>query len=152
MKRYYFSQYTGLEDLLVKPSSADPLEKPVNANQNEVFNLIYGADPVTCRPRSDLGTYLGDNTNPLVRDFIERQLRTDFSGNSAAVPDGLTDADLAVLTRDTKETVEEYSARLNSYMGVQKEIFRKAQYMKKQKAKADALAAQIADFERLKTE
>lgn len=95
---------------------------PTDEKDNS-FKLIFAPDELTGRPRSDLGTYFSENTNPLVRDFIERQLRTDFTKGSVAVPEGVSDTDIAYLTRDNKETLEDYTSRVNSYLYRQQQSY-----------------------------
>jgi hypothetical protein len=116
MKRYAYSQHFGLVSLTpsvaVDEKDLIPIEQPKEAS---VFRIIFARDPITGRLRSDLGTYLTDETNPLVRDFIERQLRTDFSGQVVKTPEGISDSDIALLTRDRSETVDDYVKRVNAY-------------------------------------
>lgn len=125
MKRYKFSQVADYKDIDTSIGEPIIVEKPAKEN-NEVFRMIYAPDSLTGRPRSDLGTYLGDNTSPVVRDFIERQLRTDFSGNVSSVPDGISDADIAYLTKDKNETVSDYQNRVQKYMMRQKVAVKRA--------------------------
>lgn len=124
MKRYSFSQYDGIVDLALPFEECEPVEHPTDKKDSDsVFELIFANDPLTSRPRSDLGTYLTDNTNPLLRDFIERNLRNDMSGRDGKVPDGISDEDIHYLTRDRLETDVEYIGRVNRYMNVQKQRF-----------------------------
>lgn len=116
MKRYFFSQHYGLVTLSpVTEISEKDIPQLEPAKDSSVFRIIFARDPITGRCRSDLGTYLTDETNPLVRDFIERQLRTDFSGQVLKTPEGLSDYDIAYLTRDRTETVDDYVKRVNDY-------------------------------------
>lgn len=124
MKRYKFSQCADAP--VVDYSLGEPIiPEKVENNENEVFNMIYAPDPLTGRPRSDLGTYLSENTSPVVRDFIERQLRQDFSGNTSTIPDGISDSDILYLTKDKNETVSDYQERVKAYMLRQKDSFQK---------------------------
>ena len=125
MKRYKFSQVADYKD--IDTSIGEPLKvEKLEQENNEVFRMIYAPDPLTGRPRSDLGTYLGENTSPVVRDFIERQLRTDFSGNVSSVPDGISESDIAYLTKDKNETVSDYQVRVQKYMMRQKVAVQRA--------------------------
>lgn len=124
MKRYSFSQYDGIVNLELPFEECEPVERPSdNKDADGVFELIFANDPLTSRPRSDLGTYLTDNTNPLLRDFIERNLRNDMSGRDVKVPDGISDEDIHYLTRDRSETDVEYIGRVTRYMNVQKQHY-----------------------------
>lgn len=124
MKRYSFSQYDGIVNLELPFEECEPVERPSDKKDADgVFELIFANDPLTSRPRSDLGTYLTDNTNPLLRDFIERNLRNDMSGHDLKVPDGISDDDIHYLTRDRSETDVEYIGRVNRYMNVQKQRY-----------------------------
>lgn len=123
MKRYKFSQHEGLDNLVVSsihlksnPFPEDKVEK------NEVFSMIFAPDPLTGRPRSDLGLYMSENTSPLVRDFVERNLRTDFSSKSVPAPEGVSDSDVAFLTRGRDETVEDYLSRTRNYINDQRSV------------------------------
>lgn len=126
MKRYKFSQVACLDNILetnelVDLSQLKGSESSKKKSDSSVFKIIFADDPVTGRPRSDLGTYLTDETNPLVRDFIERQLRQDFNGKSQSIPEGISDRDLAILTKDRFESIDEYVKRVNQYCLVQKQ-------------------------------
>ena len=122
MKRYKFSQH--LDAPVIDLTVGEVLQpETVEDKPNEVFGMIYGSDPLTGRPRSDLGTYMSENANPVVRDFVERQLRQDFSGKVVKAPDGLTDVDIAYLTKDRNETIEDYSLRVRGYLNKQKATF-----------------------------
>ena len=117
MKPYKFSQYSDLRHLSHNlPLPEDQVPKLNSSKEDNVLNIIFAIDPVTGRPRSDLGTYLTDETNPLIREYIERQLRTDFTSSSSVnVPEGISDDDLVTLTRDRSETVDDYVKRVNDY-------------------------------------
>lgn len=126
MKRYKFSQVSCLDNILETKESVDlsqlkGSESSKKKSDSSVFKIIFADDPVTGRPRSDLGTYLTDETNPLVRDFIERQLRQDFNGKSQSIPEGISDRDLAILTKDRFESIDEFVKRVNQYCLVQKQ-------------------------------
>lgn len=126
MKRYKFSQVACLDNLFetnepVDISQLKGSESSKKKSDSSVFKIIFADDPVTGRPRSDLGTYLTDETNPLVRDFIERQLRQDFNGKSSSIPDGISDRDLAILTKDRFESIDEYVKRVNQYCQAQRQ-------------------------------
>lgn len=125
MKRYKFSQVSCLDNILETKESVDlsqlkGSESSKKKSDSSVFKIIFADDPITGRPRSDLGTYLTDETNPLVRDFIERQLRQDFNGNNMSIPDGISDRDLAILTKDRFESIDEYVKRVNQFCQAQK--------------------------------
>lgn len=130
MKRYQFSQYDSCPVVDYKNGDSLPVEDFKVENDN-VFRLIYAPDPLTGRPRSDLGVYLSENTSPVVRDFIERQLRTDFSGRVPKVPEGLSDNDIAYLTKDSAETVDDYCSRVSDYLHMQKESYGRAMARKR---------------------
>lgn len=124
MKRYKFSQCADAP--IVDYSLGEPIiPEKIENNPNEVFNMIYAPDPLTGRPRSDLGTYLSENTSPVVRDFIERQLRQDFSANISKTPDGISDSDIIYLTKDKNETLSDYQERVKAYLYRQKDTFQK---------------------------
>lgn len=144
----------GSQELLRDLSPVDKklLPKTDVSDKDNVFGMIYAPDPLTGRPRSDLGTYLSENTNPLVRDFIERQLRTDFSQYNANVPADIDAGTIALLTRDRNETIDEYVGRVNSYADLNKRIYQKNMYLQNQKRKADERAKQLEEYEKLKNQ
>lgn len=133
MKRYSFSQNAGVAQLVSIPvinpfQEMSKIEKD-SQNKDSVFNMIYAPDSVTGIPRSDLGTYLTEETNPLVRDFIERQLRNDLSAKTVSPPKEISDYEIAYLTRDRNEPIGEYVSRVNQYCARQK-----AQYQANKRA------------------
>lgn len=157
MKRVIFANQIGIlgsQELYRDLSPVDKklLPKTDVSDKDNVFGMIYAPDPLTGRPRSDLGTYLSENTNPLVRDFIERQLRTDFSQYNQNVPADIDEGTIALLTRDRTETVEEYVGRVNSYADLNKRIYQKNVYLRNQKRKAEERARQKEEFEKLKNQ
>lgn len=154
MKRVIFANQLGILGnpcLIIDLSPVDEKLFPKTdvSDKDNVFGMIYAPDPLTGRPRSDLGTYLSENTNPLVRDFIERQLRTDFSQYNANVPADIDAGTIALLTRDRKETLEEYVSRVNSYADLNKRIYQKNVYLQNQKRKSDEREKQLEEFEKL---
>lgn len=133
----------------LSPVDKKMLPKIDVSDKDNVFGMIYAPDPLTGRPRSDLGTYLSENTNPLVRDFIERQLRTDFSQYNQNVPSDIDEGTIALLTRDRKETVEEYVSRVNKYADLNRSVYQKNVYLRNQKRKAEERQNQFDEFEKL---
>lgn len=124
MNRVKFSQHQGLNCIELPYIECEPQPKVEETKSSEgVFDIIFANDPLTGRPRSDLGTYMTDNCNPLVRDFIDRNLRNDFSQGEVKVPDGISDTDVHYLTRDRLETDVDYINRVNRYMLVQRQRF-----------------------------
>lgn len=101
------------------------LPESVKSESDHVFDMIFAPDPVSGLPRNDIGVFLNDKTSPTVRDFIQSQLHQDLSGKRVAVPDGISDDDIASLTRDSKETIEEYSSRVNAYMKNQAQVVKR---------------------------
>lgn len=137
MNRVKFSQYQGLSCLELPYRECEPQPHVVEKMSSEgVFDIIFADDPLTGRPRSDLGTYMTENCNPLVRDFIDRNLRNDFSQGEVKVPDGISDMDVHYLTRDRLETDVDYINRVNRYMTVQKQRFQVIKARKAAKAAA----------------
>lgn len=52
----------------------DPIQD--QTSDHPILDVIFAPDPVTGNPRSDLSISLTADTSPVVRDFIERVLRT----------------------------------------------------------------------------
>lgn len=96
-------------------------------SDNELLNYIYGIDPVTGHPIGDLAFYLGENTRPEIRTFIETNLMRDMSSDSKSplhLPtevvnkfrSELSDDDIAAFSRNHGETSEDYANRIKTFL------------------------------------
>lgn len=102
--------------------------------KDEGLDLIYAPSELTGLPQSAVAVFKSKDTNPLVRKFIEDNLM--FNGDLKdvpAVPDGVTDADLAYLVRDRFETQSDYIKRVNAYLAYQKAQYQTSKQSKQTK-------------------
>lgn len=101
-------------------------------SESELLDYIFGCDPVTGHPIGDLAFYLGENTRPEIRTFIETNILKDISKSTDSplhLPDevinkfrsDLSDDDIAVFSRNHNETAEEYANRMKYYLSNERE-------------------------------
>lgn len=83
--------------------------------KNQVFDLIFAVDPATGLPRNDEQVFLSDKTSPAVKEYIAANLRSDNVPKVSAL-DGVPDADVAKLCRNSGETRVEYANRIKEYL------------------------------------
>lgn len=116
-----------------------------------IFKYIYGTDPVTGHPIGDLSVYLGDDANPEIRNFIERQLmqlRNDVHSDTSMPTEvvnkfrTLSDDDVARFSRNHDETRDEYADRLRAYFAEERVRRFKEAKDKKLKSELDDLKRQ----------
>lgn len=97
--------------------------------RNPLLDLIFAPDDRGAL-LGDIYHYLGENTNPEVRQFIEQQLLRENNGSSSSlsIPDDvlnkmkstITDDDIAFFSRDHNETPEQYAYRVGKYFAEEK--------------------------------
>lgn len=97
--------------------------------RNPLLDLIFAPDERGAL-LGDISHYLGENTNPEVRQFIEQQLLRENNGSSSnmSIPDDvlnkmkstITDDDIAFFSRDHNETAEQYAYRVGKYFAEEK--------------------------------
>ena len=85
------------------------------SKSNEVLNQIFAIDPATGLPRNDEAVFLSDKTNPLIKQYIQTQLRQQDKPSSNPY-EGIPADDLQALTRNYDETRSEYAARVQKYL------------------------------------
>lgn len=112
---------------IVEPSCPE-----VSDDVRQLLDYIFGTDPNTGLPTGDLAIYLGKDSNPQVRDFIERNLMIENPSNKGSfdLPTDvvnrfrsvITDDDIAFFSRNGNETREEYSDRLKLYFKNEREL------------------------------
>lgn len=94
---------------------------------NALLDYIYGINPATGLPNGDLSFYLGENTRPEIRTFIEQNLMVDMSHIGKSPLDFPTDVvnqmrstisddDIAYFSRNHGETREEYASRIKTWL------------------------------------
>lgn len=135
MKRnIYFAHLLGVPALNIQDISKEKGLGTIVDTKDEGLDLIYAPSELTGIPQSAVAVFKSKDTNPLVRKFIEDNLM--FNGDLKdvpAVPDGVTDADLAFLVRDRFETQSDYIKRVNAYMNYQKAQYRTSKQAKSTK-------------------
>lgn len=108
----------------------DQVEEPDSVKSDEqLLQYVFGADPVTGLPIGDLAVYLGDNSNPEIKAYIESNLlKPNGQDPGTGIHDteivnkfrSLSDDDLVKFARNHDETKEEYATRLRYYLEKEK--------------------------------
>ena len=98
-------------------------EKNVQVEQSEtdqLLRMIYqqGADGF---PVGDLAWFVGNKANPEVQSFILKNLMGDVSSAANPAIAGLSDEQITLLTRQSGESMQQYTSRLND--SIQKDKF-----------------------------
>ena len=110
MKRHQFNSLdNNVVFIPVENVSKDP------SKSNEVLKQIFALDPATGLPCNDEAVFLSEKTNPLIKQYIQTQLRQQDKPSSNSF-DGITADDLEALTRNCDETRSEYAARVQKYL------------------------------------
>lgn len=93
-------------------------EVEVSDMNKSLFDLIFSVDPRTNLPIGDAAFYLGAETNPDVKRFIELNLHSpvDVKSDTSGDFESLTDDDIIELTRSHNESIESYRSRVFSYI------------------------------------
>lgn len=131
-----FSYCQGIDNLEVELKEVQVPEVQ-KSEQKRILEMIYCRDPETGLPQSDIGMFLSRDTPDTVRDFIERNIFADPSGEKVAPPKDMSDDDIIALTRDRYETREQYVQRINEYMYKQKDEVESAYKKAKLNSKKD---------------
>lgn len=101
------------KDVEVKPEELAP-NGDTNRKYSELFSFIYAPDPMTKLPTGDLQMFMSKDTNPEIRDFIQRNLMQPTSTPPTDVK--LSDDDIKALSRAPGESRSSYAARVRSYL------------------------------------
>lgn len=83
--------------------------------RDKLLSIIYSCDEFTGLPKGDLALYLGENCNPSVREYIEKNLLQSVSSENLQTSE-LDDDTILQLTRGADESRRDYVARINNYM------------------------------------
>lgn len=134
----YSNRFKSIEDVV--PLVLDEEYKSdVKREVSPLLKYIFGVDPVTGHPTGDLSVYLGDNANPEISLFIERNLMKEVSSNTGnglslstdeinKIRGTITDDDIANFARNHGETREEYADRIRGFLDRQKLEYQKKKY------------------------
>lgn len=108
-KRYlnYHGIRIATDDALV-----DCPERPERVNDS-LLDIIYALDPVTGLPSGDFVLYLGKDTSPEVRQYIQSQLLTELP-RGTGVPVEHSDI-LFDYMRQQNEPIRDYVARITEF-------------------------------------
>lgn len=87
----------------------------LKVEQDKLLSIIFAVDEFTRLPKGDLALYLGENCNPSVREYIEKNLLQSVSSESLQTSE-LDDDTILQLTRGVDESRRDYVARINNYM------------------------------------
>lgn len=115
-----YTQFKGLLNFEYSEQS-DKLDPVVPNDVDKILQVIYKANPVSGLPEGDLAMFDNEEVSPEVRDYIRRNLMGEIGsdGDSSGF-DGLSDDDIAGLTRDRYESRSEYRGRVYDYLKVQR--------------------------------
>ena len=86
---------------------------PVAERPESLLDVIYACDPITNLPSGDYVMYLGKDTSPEVRQFIQSQLLTELP-KGIAVPEDQQDV-LFDYVRQQNEPLRDYVARITEF-------------------------------------
>lgn len=95
--------------ILEEPRQADNLEKDAM-----LLDEIYTTNPRTRLPGGDLQYFMSKDTNPEIRDYIQKQLLTPVTQKPVASQ--LSDDDMAALTRNHGESRSAYLLRMREFL------------------------------------
>lgn len=88
-----------------------------DTEKESLLNLIFGVNPETGLPSSDVGRFINKKLAPEVLQFIKDNLMQDISSSKpAGVPAGVDDEVVLNLTRDSRETRSQYIERVQKFM------------------------------------
>ena len=93
--------------------------------QDQLFDVVYGVDPFTRFPQSDVALYLSDKVDPMIREFIAANLLTPNS-SVPGVPDDQADI-LFDLVRHDGESISDYAVRVRSIIDSDNDVRLKSQ-------------------------
>lgn len=83
--------------------------------RDKLLSIIYSCDEFTGLPKGDLALYLGENCNPSVREYIEKNILQSVQSENLQTSE-LDDDTILKLTRGVDESRRDYVARINNYM------------------------------------
>lgn len=130
MKKYllydfdFAKRIKDIEDNLVPPVIDDQDILEVSSSKDSFLKIVFAPDPVTGLPTGDLSYLVSDKANPEVKQWILDNLMLDVSSAKLpSAPNGLSDDDIIALSRDPRETVQDYMNRVNRYAKNNEELY-----------------------------
>lgn len=108
-----YREYANLKDIVIENVIDEDIKVDVKDQKERLFDEIFGVDPRTKLPNSDVALFLSDNTAPEIKDFIVNQLLSDnHLSDDGARYDGLDDDVIAQYTRSSDESIDSYRNRI----------------------------------------
>lgn len=99
------------EEKREKEPDVDPQPDP----KDSLLSLVYAVDERTQLPTGDLQYLVSDKANPQVKQFILDNLMQDVSAaQNVSAKYNLSDDDILALSRNQRESIQEYADRLNA--------------------------------------
>lgn len=119
-----FKLYKGLENREYIIPELPELPKVSKKSADDILDMIYSIDPDTLLINGDVSLYLGEQTAPEVRQFIQNQLLRDNTQSSnlqlstSQVEDmrHISDDLRVELMRGDTESVEDYEERITRFL------------------------------------
>lgn len=124
-------EYRGLENREFVEVVGRDLVSDVVDSSKVLFDKIFAVNPVTNLPDGDIAVFMSENTSPEIKAFIQSQLMTPNGQQSDTSFDGLSDDDLASLSRGADEPLAAYASRMRSV------IYQQAKAEKSKQFKSD---------------
>lgn len=119
-----FKLYNGLENRqYIIPAIPEP-PKVSKKSADDILDMIYSIDPDTLLITGDVSLYLGEQTAPEVRQFIQNQLMRDntqssnlhLSTSQVEEMRNISDDLRVQLMRGDTESVEDYEERITRFL------------------------------------
>lgn len=119
-----FKLYNGLENRkYIIPAIPEP-PKVSKKSADDILDMIYSIDPDTLLINGDVSLYLGEQTAPEVRQFIQNQLMRDntqssnlhLSTSQVEEMRNISDDLRVQLMRGDTESVEDYEERITRFL------------------------------------
>ena len=121
-----FAVYQHIQQHDSNGSEPDPEYKLSESNLDDIIREIFSVDPISGFPKGDIQYYLSKDGNPDVKRWIENNLLTPRVVTGQSTPEGVTDDMIAEMSRQSGESVEDYSSRLQSIYAECQEIIEAA--------------------------
>lgn len=119
-----FKLYNGLENRKYIIPEIPEMSKVSKKSADDILDMIYSIDPDTLLINGDVSLYLGEQTAPEVRQFIQNQLLRDntqssnlqLSTSQVEEMRHISDDLRVELMRGDTESVEDYEERITRFL------------------------------------
>lgn len=103
-----------IENSVVPELVDEPLQES-HSSFDSFIRLVYALDEHRV-PTGDLAYMVSDKANPEVKQWVLQNLLMDVSAAaSVAAPEGVSDDDILALSRDPRESSQDYMNRVNDF-------------------------------------